>query len=666
MVTTQNDRFKSRVKETNRKAQGHLLSLQDKHGYWWGELHSNPTMEAEFLLLTHFLGIVDGHQQDKLVNHILESQREDGTWGQYYGAPGDLSTSIECYFAMKAIGVSPNAAGMMKAREFIVNSGGIANARVFTKIWLALFGQYRWEAIPTIPPELILLPHWVPMNPYDFASWARATMLPLSIVFAYRPVRTISPDMSLDELLPNATRMQEAFRGVPKNVFGWEKVFRAADALLRWYTSWPLKIGRAYSIRRVKEWILLHQEEDGSWGGIQPPWVYSLIALSVLGLKNNDPVMSKGIQGFKSFMVEDDGKLRVQACVSPGWDTCLAMIALLDSGLPANHESMIRASNWLITQQIHAVGDWGMKAKGVQPGGWAFEFHNNWYPDIDDGAEVLMALNRLGDQTQGRRSAAIKLGVDWMLEMQSRNGGWAAFDKDNTREAIAKIPFADFGEMLDPPSVDVTAHVLECLGRLGFSKDHPVIQHGLKYILREQHPDGPWFGRWGVNYIYGTAAVLPALEAIGYDMGSPNVQKAADWILSTQNEDGGWGETCASYADEALMGVGVSTPSQTAWAIIALCAVNLWNHPSTIRGLSHLIHSQQPDGNWTEPWYTGTGFPGYRIGKRPIETEPNKLNPGLPSGFMINYSMYRNYWPLMAIGRYNRHLDNPDLKSTSN
>ena len=642
------------------RSQDYLLSVQYPDGYWLGELESNSTIEAEYLMVTHFLGVADAERWRKLANWILSRQRDDGTWGQFYGAPGDLSTSIECYFALKLAGISPDEPFMRKARDFILSKGGVPAARVFTKIWLALFGQWDWKGIPVIPPEIMLIPNWFPINIYDFSSWARATIVPLLILLDSKPVKSIPESAYIDELYPLPRDQVDYSIVRPKRLIGWETFFYAGDTVLRQVERLPWKPTRGQAIRRAEEWVVEHQEADGSWGGIQPPWVYSLMALHTLGYPIDHPVIAKGLAGFDNFAIEEGDTLRVQACVSPLWDSCLAMIAMLDSGVEPDHPALVKAGQWLLSQQVLTGGDWQVKAKTVPPGGWAFEFHNDLYPDLDDTSEIVMALDKLRLPSESDKQRAVDLAVRWTLGMQSGNGGWAAFDKDNTKALIAKIPFADFGEALDPPSVDVTAHILEMLGQLGYTPSDPAVAKALDYVLSEQEYDGAWFGRWGVNYIYGTASVLPALEALGMDMSADYVRRAVQWVLDHQNPDGGWGESCASYVDARYRGKGPSAPSQTAWALLSLLPAGEAAHPATTRGVEYLIRTQRPDGSWDEPYYTGTGFPGYGVGKR-LDRYLTPDDHGfqgveLPAGFMINYHMYRNYWPLTALGRYRRFL----------
>ncbi|MFQ6117571.1 MAG: squalene--hopene cyclase, partial [Candidatus Bipolaricaulia bacterium] len=553
------------------KAKEYLLDIQYPEGFWWGELESNVTIIAEYLLLTHFLGLKDGERWRKIANYLLEQQREDGTWAIWHDGPGDLSTTIEAYFALKLAGVGPDRPELRRAREFILEQGGIPKARVFTKIWLSLFGQWRWEDLPLMPPELMLFPTWFPFNIYEFASWARGTIVPLLIVLAERPTVPIPRWAGLDELYPEPRRPHYP---APRKRGGWGSLFYLADRALRLYERVPWKPLRRRAIEEAERWIIEHQEADGSWGGIQPPWVYSLIALKTLGYTMDHPVMRRGFQGFESFAIEEDDTWRVQSCVSPVWDTALAMIALLDAGLPPDHPALVKAGEWLLEEQIlESGGDWQIKMKSTEclPGGWAFEFENDLYPDIDDTAVVMIALLRT-ELPEGGKRRALDRGLEWLLAMQSKSGGWGAFDRDNTKRFITQIPFADFGAVLDPPSVDVTAHVLELLGWLGYDTASKPVRRSLAYVRREQEPDGPWFGRWGVNYIYGTGVVLPALRAIGERMDRPYIRRAVEWLVAHQNADGGWGETPASYRDPALRGRGPSTASQTAWALIALLA----------------------------------------------------------------------------------------------
>ncbi|MEN3010161.1 MAG: squalene--hopene cyclase [Candidatus Bipolaricaulaceae bacterium] len=606
-----------------------LLQHQYPEGYWWGELESNVTITAEHLFLTHILGIGTQELWEKIARYILSEQRPEGFWANWYGGPGDLSTTVEAYLALKMAGVDPHSPAMERARAWILAQGGVERTRVFTKIWLAMLGEWPWEATPMLPPELVLLPDWFPVNLYAFASWARGTILPLAILRVLKPVWPLPAHARLDELFPRGR--EKADLSLPRKRSAWGRFFSGVDKLLRVYERQPVRPLRNLALKRAEEWIVARQEADGCWGGIQPPWVYSLLALYALGHAVESPVLARGIAGFSRYAIEDERGFRLQSCVSPVWDTGLALLALQDAGLPGDHPALVRAGMWLLREQIFVGGDWQVRCS-ARPGGWAFEFDNDRYPDTDDTAVVLMAL--LGVKLPERAKAfALERGLEWLLGMQSKNGGWGAFDRDNTKTFLREIPFADFGELLDPPSADVTAHVVELLGRLGYRRGFRPLDRALRYLLREQEADGSWYGRWGVNHLYGTGAVLPALRAIAFPMDDPRVRRAVDFLLSRQNLDGGWGEDVLSYHRPELRGRGPSTASQTAWALLALLAAGEARSEAVQRGIAYLVATQRPDGTWDEPYFTGTGF---------------------PTDFMIRYHLYRHYFPLMALGRYRK------------
>jgi squalene-hopene/tetraprenyl-beta-curcumene cyclase len=623
------------------RSQGWFAREQFAEGYWWAELESNATMDAEYLLLTWFLGARDEERWRGVAQDIRNYQRADGSWAMYHGAPGDLSTTIECYFALKLAGDAADSPHLRAAREFILARGGIAAARTFTRIWLSLFGQWSWAELPAMPLELMLLPAPLPMSIYRFSSWARGTIVPLLVLMDGKPVRAIPDSARLDEL-----QVAGAAGPAPRDAL--DRFFYAVDAALRLYDRSPVHPFRGRARKAAEEWIVAHQEADGSWGGIQPPWVYSLMALHALGYDLDHPVMKKGLDGMHDrWMIRrGDGSLRVQACLSPVWDTGLALLAMLESGADASSPAMQQSCRWLLNEEIRVPGDWCVQVKGVEPSGWAFEFENDLYPDVDDSAVVLLALHKAGAADEATRDRAVR----WMLAMQSRNGGWAAFDKDNTSRLPALLPFCDFGEVIDPPSADVTAHTVEMLGALGFDRRSSHVRRALRYLYDQQEKEGSWFGRWGVNHIYGTGAVLPALAAVGEDMDSLAVRRAVRWLEERQNRDGGWGETCASYVVPSARGRGESTASQTAWALLALVAAGRSGSEPAHRGARWLIERQRPDGAWDEEAFTGCGFPGYGIG----EEKGARVREGaeLSAGFMIRYHLYRNCFPLLALGRY--------------
>ena len=605
--------------EALQRAVARLLELQGSAGWWKGELETNVTMDAEDLLLRQFLGIRTDEQTRLTANWIRSQQRDDGTWGNYFGAPGDPSTTLESYVALRLAGDPPDAAHMRRAAEFVRDSGGLERSRVFTKIWLALFGLWSWDDVPAMPPELIFLPPWFPLNIYDFACWARQTVAALTVTWAYRPIRSIP--VTIDELRTG---------GPPQTRFPvtdpWGKAFLQLDRLLHLYERRPLARVRRHALEHMERWIVERQEADGSWGGIQPPWVWSLIALTLRGYGLDHPVVKRGLDGLDGFTIVEDDSRRLEACQSPVWDTALALIALRDAGLPEDDPAVERAAHWLLDEEIRHRGDWAVRRPRLEAGGWAFEFANDWYPDIDDTAEVVLALRRA--QPSPELDAAARRGVRWTLGMASRNGAWGAFDADNQRALVRKLPFCDFGEVIDPPSSDVTAHVVEMLAgeRL---LEHPRLISGVEFLLAEQEADGSWFGRWGANHVYGTGAAVPALVAAGVGTKHPAIRRAVKWLESVQNDDGGWGEDMRSYEHDAWRGRGESTASQTAWALLALHAADE-KSAALQRGVDWLVRTQLPDGGWDEPWYTGTGF---------------------PRDFYINYHLYRLVFPVSALGR---------------
>jgi squalene-hopene/tetraprenyl-beta-curcumene cyclase len=613
------------------RAVDHLLRMQHEDGFWWAELESNVTITAEHVFFRHIMGVPDEVEAQKAGRYILSQQRDDGTWANWYGGAGDLSTTLEAYVALKMTGVSQDDPRMARAREFIRSHGGVERARVFTKIWLAMMGEWPWRGTPVLPPEIMLLPKRFPVSIYAFACWARQTVAALSVIMALRPVVPLPVALRVDELFVNGRERADLrvrnTKGTPLS-----RLFMIADHFLRLCERFPWKPLRAAALRRAERWIADRQEADGSWGGIQPPWVYSLIALRHLGYGLDHPVIERGIAGFygpRGFSIEEGETFRLQSCLSPVWDTGLALLALHDAGLPDDHPALRAAGQWLLDEEIRAGGDWQVRCD-APPGGWAFEFENDGYPDTDDTAVVLMALASCAVNEE-RKELATRRGLRWLAGMQSSNGGWGAFDRNNNKTWTRQIPFADFGEMIDPPSVDVTAHIVELLGRRGYAADHPAVAKALRYLRREQEEDGSWYGRWGVNLIYGTGAVLPALREVGEDLSAPYVQKAVAWLLERQNGDGGWGERVESYHDSRLRGRGPSTPSQTGWALLALLAAGHAASEAVENGVAYLIEAQRSDGGWDEPYFTGTGF---------------------PTDFMIRYHIYRDVFPLMALGRY--------------
>ena len=608
----------------------YLLQQQHPDGYWATELESDVSVTAGYIPFMRYLGVEVGDRKRAVSQALRDAQLPEGGWSSYWGGEGNLDVSIQAYLSLKLLGHSASEPLMQRARAFILAQGGIERANTFTKIMLALFGQYDWVHLPSLPPGLLLLPNWFPITIYDFASWARATIVALTVVITYRPVHPLSEAEALHELTLESTG---ASRGPRHPLWSWEMWFLIVDWLLKVWERVPCKPVRARALQEAERWIVAHQDRDGGWGGILLPWVYSLVALRCLGYANDHPVVARGLQGMEDFIIVDDGAMRLQPAVSPVWDTAYATIALREAGLPPDHPALVKAANWLLGKQVLSDGDWQVKRPRVKPGGWAFEFENDRYPDIDDSVLVPTALLAVQAPDPDRKREAIARAVDWVLNMQSRQGGWAAFDVDNDMEMLAHIPFADFLTPLDPASVDVTAHVVELLGRLGYNPAHPALQRAVRYMRSEQQENGAWFGRWGVNYIYGTSAALMALREVGEDPQEDTMRKAVGWLKQHQNQDGGWGESCRSYEDQGLQGVGPSTASQTAWALLALLAAGEVRDPAVCRGITYLLGTQQSDGRWDEAFFTGTGF---------------------PRAFYLKYHMYPIYFPLIALARYHK------------
>ncbi len=640
-----------------------LLRKQKPEGFWVGMVETNSSMEAEWLLAAHILGtelpITRG-----LIKTLFDRQRPDGSWDIYPGAPeGDINSTVEVYAALRATGHDQNLPALRRAREWILAHGGLRNVRVFTRYWLAMIGVWPWQYTANLPPEVIRLPRWFPFNIYNFAQWARATMVPLAVLSARRPARPLPDGSRLEELFPQGyERFDFDIPTKTGSRFSIEGLFSLFDKLLHQAQTLRLIPFRETAIKLCLEWIVRHQDWDGAWGGIQPPWIYGLIALHTEGYRLSHPVLAKGLAALSThWSYERNGSTHIQATESSVWDTLFSALALSESGRAVEDTPALRkAVQWILNQQVLTPGDWSVTAKHLPPGGWAFERANTFYPDVDDTALALLVLSQVRRNCGSLRDSieqAIQRGVAWALGMQCANGGWAAFDRDNTKQIISAIPFCNFGEALDPPSADVTAHMLEALASLGFTAQDPAVRRGLEFLRSEQEEDGSWFGRWGVNYIYGIGAVLPALRALDEDMSAPDIRKAAGWLLERQNADGGWGESCASYVMEAARGRGPSTPSQTAWALLALLAVDRPEYKTAVDGgLGYLVNNMTPDGTWNETAYTGTGFPGYGVGQRIRLDDPRlfeKLQQGaeLSRGFMIGYNMYRHYFPMLALAR---------------
>jgi squalene-hopene/tetraprenyl-beta-curcumene cyclase len=607
----------------------HLLSLQAQEGFWLGELEADTTLESDYIFYLHILGKVDPARVAKLANYVRRRQLPDGGWNIYFGGASELNATVKAYVALRLAGDAPGAAHMERTCRRVHELGGLESANSFTRFYLALVGGIGWEMAPAVPPELMLLPRWCPVNIYEMSSWTRGIVIPLAILYALKPDWRLPDQVRVDELFRDPSRKLKAFFwGDP--LLSWRNFFLALDRACKLYDRLPWQPLRQRALRKAQEWLLEHLERSDGLAAIYPAMMNGIFALVALGHSPDDPLTAREIRQLARFEIEDKDAIRLQPCLSPVWDTAIAMVALEEAGLPPDHPALVRAADWVLAHQVVGPGDWQVKNPGVLPGGWVFEFRNDFYPDVDDTAFVLMALQRVDHPDPARLQAAARRGTQWLVSMQNRDGGWGGFDRDNDRQFLTQIPFADHNAMLDPSSADVTARVLECLGRNGWPATHPVLQRALAFLSREQASEGPWYGRWGVNYVYGTSGVLRALETIGL-AGSAFCQRAADWLCAVQNSDGGFGESIASYYDPSRKGQGTSTPSQTAWGLIGLLAADRRDEAAVTRGITHLLERQSADGSWEEDEFTGTGF---------------------PCVFYLKYHLYRNCFPLYALARY--------------
>jgi squalene-hopene/tetraprenyl-beta-curcumene cyclase len=609
------------------RSQQHLLGLQAPAGFWLGELEADSTITSEYLLLRHLLGTPDGKLETKAVAYLRQRQSADGSWNLYEAGAGDLSATIKAYFAMKMAGVPTSDAAMTRAREWIVGRGGPVQANVFTKITLALFGQYPWGGIPAMPVEIVLLPRWSYFNINEISYWSRTVLIPLLVVMDRRPIHALPPERSLDELWAPRLHLDDPAY-TRRGWISWKNFFIGVDGFVKAWEGYGPRPWRPRAIRAAHDWLLPRLSVPGGLGGIYPAMANAVLALRLLGYADDHPLVAGQLKELEALGIEESDRFHVQPCVSPVWDTALAVNALRASGLPAAHPALVRAADWLLDRQVLEPGDWQVKRPRLQPGGWAFQFANDFYPDLDDTAVVMMGLSQIDYPDEARVRRAIQRGIGWLRGMQGRDGGWASFDTDQRRLRLNNIPFADHGALLDPATDDLTARCVECLGRLRHPREDPAIQRGLAHLRRAQTAEGAWYGRWGVNYVYGTWSVLRGLEAVGIGLEDPMVQRAVAWLERRQNPDGGWGETCDSYPDARLAGAGPSTPSQAAWALLGLLAAGRTDGAVVERGIEYLLRTQRPDGGWDDPFWNGTGFP--RV-------------------FYLKYHLYAHYFPLWAL-----------------
>lgn len=608
-----------------------LLSRQDPAGFWCAELQGDSILESEYLLLMWILGREADPSLPLIANYLRNIQNPDGGWSLFPGGPADISGTVKGYFALKLMGDSPDAPHMRRARELILSLGGAEKCNTFTRFYFACLGQISFDACPSIPPEIVFLPKWFYFNLYHVSAWTRTMILPLGLVTTFRRSRKLTPQQGISELYLDraaANRLSsKPLSGLPRS---WEDVFLRIDQVLKVYDRTPNEALRQKAIKKAEEWILEHLEGSEGLGAIFPPMVYLLIVYQLLGYPEDHPRVVKAHKELRDFFIQDGNEIRIQPCLSPMWDTGIALNALAEAGLQQSDDAARRATHWLLGKECRKASDWQKNCPPVEPSGWFFEFENAHYPDTDDTAMVCTSLSRVGGDVA---AAAVQRGVNWLLAMQNDDGGWAAFDRTTDRPLLEKIPFADHNAMQDPSCPDITGRVIEGLGRCGVKVGHPAIDRAVKYLLKQQDADGAWWGRWGVNYVYGTWQVLTGLKAVGQDMSETWTRRAADWLLSVQKPDGSFGETCASYDDPRLKGQGDSTASQTAWGAMGLMAVHGGEHPAIEKAVRWLIETQTHEGTWEETNYTGTGFP--RV-------------------FYLKYHYYRLYFPLTALARYRR------------
>jgi len=628
------DDVKARVAAAIDASRKYLFSLQhQEEGYWCGELGADTTLESDYILLHRLLGTEDPKRTKKCANEILSHQNADGGWPIFNGGPSNISASVKAYFALKMAGYSPDHPALAKARERILAMGGVTEVNTFTKIYLCFLGQYDYDAVPAIPPEIVLFPNWFWFNIYEISSWSRAILVPLSIAYAKKPFKKIPDEQGIEELFVGGRSKTNLRLKWAKKLVSWRNFFLLLDRLTHFLEKVHIRPLRSIAIQKAERWMLERMEMSDGLGAIYPSIMNSIIAMRCLGYSLDDPQVIRALDEFEKLGIEEETTFRMQPCMSPVWDTAYAIFALAESGISATDPRLVQPSEWMLKKQVTRKGDWCVKNRKAAPAGWYFEFNNEFYPDVDDSAMVLLALSKVKTGNESYHDKSVRRAIDWILSMQCKNGGWASFDKDNDRMVFQQIPFADHNAMLDPATVDITGRVLECLATYGYSMKDREVRRAVEFLKREQEQDGSWFGRWGVNYIYGTMLVLRGLESIGMDHHEPCVQNAAEWLRMMQNPDGGWGETCGSYDDPNTKGVGPSTASQTAWAVMGLLAANDLRSDSVERGIAYLLKAQRRDGSWDEEWYTGTGFP--RV-------------------FYLMYYMYRQYFPLIALTAYSK------------
>ena len=596
----------------------------------------DSTLCSDMIAYHHWDSKVDKTWQRKAVNHIFSMQLPDGGWNIYYGGPPDVNATIKGYLALKLAGVPVTDPRMLKARQVALSLGGVPRMNTFSRLYLALLGLFPWEYVPTIPCEVILIGKWFHVNFWEMSSWTRSMLVPLSIINHFKPTRR-PKNITLDELYPEGYHERDLALPPDPQGFTWRNFFIWLDRLHKFaekFAEHNIHPFRKRALKKAEQWMLKRFDGSDGLAAIFPAMLNALIALKALGYPDDHPEVIRAERELKRLEHETEDDLRIEPCFSPVWDTAIVTICLRESGVSEQHPAMKKAVDWLISKEIRFRGDWQYKNPAkVEASGWAFEYENKWNPDVDDTAMVLLALRKVPTDNPRLRDECFKRGFDWTMTFQCKDGGWGAFDKDCTQNILEKVPFADHNAMLDPECADITARILELLGYEGVGLDNPQVNEAIQFIREHQEEDGSWYGRWGVNYIYGTWQALRGMRALNWNMNEPWLLKARHWLESVQHQDGGWGERCNTYDDPVFKGQGPSTATQTAWAVMGLCAFGDPNLPSLKRGIEYLARTQNEDGSWTEHETTGTGF---------------------PKVFYLKYDMYRNAWPLLAMATYRK------------
>jgi squalene-hopene/tetraprenyl-beta-curcumene cyclase len=617
--------FEEKLEQAIVKARDALLSLQHPGAYWCFELEADCTIPAEYILLMHYMDEVDEALQAKIARYLREHQGDHGGWSLFYGGQFDMSCSVKVYYALKLAGDSTNAPHMMKAREAILARGGAAQSNVFTRMTLALFGQLPWHGVPFTPVEIILFPRWFLFHISKVSYWSRTVMIPLSILCSVKPRAKNPRQVDIRELFVTPPEQEKNYFPVRS---GLNCVFLQLDRLGRFLEPFIPRGVRQRALKEAEHWFVERLNGTDGFGGIFPAMANAHEALDCLGYPAEHPHRVNTKEALKNLIVTKDDLAYCQPCVSPVWDTALCCLALQEEASDASKEHVMRALDWLKGRQlIDEQGDWREKHPELKGGGWAFQFSNAYYPDLDDTAVVALAMHQANHE---RYVESVQRAADWICGMQSKNGGFAAYDSDNTHYYLNEIPFADHGALLDPPTSDVSARCVNILIRLG--RPSHEVRACLEYLKEEQEEDGSWFGRWGTNYIYGTWSVLAAFEKVNDPAYRSSIERAAKWLKSVQREDGGWGEDCDTYFILERAGKGYSSTSfQTAWAILGLAAAGEVDSPEVRKGVEFLMRTQQTDGLWEDEWFTAPGFP--RV-------------------FYLKYHGYAKYFPLWALARY--------------